>query len=145
MRGIIASDGMNTDVKIKSSNKTCDHMIVSVGLIRGTLSLILLYDFCSLLSALCLFFTGESPIGTIVYYTLVSIPIMLTIFGLIFLFRTHCKIREKCCCLCNGTNMEKKDRNLDYGEYYDAEGDRRPTVMEVVLSSLHQSPITVHT
>ena len=70
-------------------------------------------------------------IKTIVYYTLVSIPVAFTIFGLVYMIRTNCKIRERCCKCC--VNLEKKDRNLDYGEYYYDDGERRQDVMEVTF------------
>merc|ERR1719239_644636 len=69
---------------------------------------------------------GRPPI---VFYTLVSIPVMFTIFGLIYMCRTNCKVREKCCKCC--VNLEKEDTNLDYGNYYYADGERTQDVMEV--------------
>ena len=68
-------------------------------------------------------------IGTIVYYILISIPVMFTIFGLIYMCRTNCEVRKNCCKCC--VDIEKKDVNLDYGTYYDVEGERRLDVMEV--------------
>jgi len=69
---------------------------------------------------------NERPIW---FYFLISIPISFTIFGLGFMIRTNCKIREKCC-ICY-IDLEKEDQNLDYGTYYDADGERRQDVMEV--------------
>merc|ERR1712032_1759791 len=46
------------------------------------------------------------------------------------MIRTNCEIRQKwckCCCV----DLEKRDRNLDYGNYYYADGERRQDVMEV--------------
>jgi len=60
------------------------------------------------------------------FFFLISIPIAFTIFGLGFMIRTNCKIRQKCC-----VNLEKEDENLDYGNYYYANGERRRDVMEV--------------
>ena len=78
-------------------------------------------------------FAGQSvDIGTIVYYSLVSIPVMFTIFGLIYMCRTNCKVREKCCKYCC-VNLEKEDTNLDYGSYYYDDGERRQNVIEVFL------------
>ena len=68
-------------------------------------------------------------IGTIVYYILISIPVMFTVFGLIYMCRTNCEVRKNCCKCC--VDIEKKDVNLDYGTYYDVEGERRLDVMEV--------------
>ena len=78
----------------------------------------------------------ESGLGvkTIVFYTLVSIPVAFTIFGIIYMFRTKScdKIREKCCKCCF-VDLEKEDTNMDYGNYYDADGERRQDVMEVAF------------
>ena len=60
------------------------------------------------------------------FYFLISIPVAFTIFGLIYMIRTNCKIRQKCC-----VNLEKEDENLDYGNYYYADGERRQDVVEV--------------
>ena len=80
-------------------------------------------------------------IGTIVYYILISIPVAFTIFGLIYMCRnnrikreirrTCCEIRKSCCKCC--IDLEKTDRNLDYGEYYYSDGERRQDVMEVTF------------
>ena len=76
---------------------------------------------------------------TIGYYTLVSIPVAFTIFGLGYMIRTNCEIRKKCCKCC--VDLEKEDRNLDYGTYYDDDGERRQDVMEVTF--LFPSSITI--
>ena len=47
------------------------------------------------------------------------------------MIRTNCKIRQKCCKCC--VDLEKEDKNLDYGTYYYADGERRQDVMEVTL------------
>ena len=60
---------------------------------------------------------------------MISIPVAFTIFGLGYMCRTNCEIREKCCKCC--FNLEKEDENLDYGNYYYADGERRLDVMEV--------------
>jgi len=77
--------------------------------------------------------------GTIVYYILISIPVAFTIFGLIYMCRSRrtnreirktCReIRETCCKCC--VDLEKEDKNLDYGDYYDQDGERRQDVMEM--------------
>ena len=75
-------------------------------------------------------------VKTIVFYTLVSIPVAFTIFGLIYMFRTKScdKIREICKCKCCCVDLEKEDKNLDYGNYYyDDDGERRQDVMEVAF------------
>jgi len=70
---------------------------------------------------------SEKPIW---FYFLISIPVMFTIFGVIYMIRTNCKIRQKCCKCC--IDLEKEDINLDYGNYYYADaGERRQDVMEV--------------
>ena len=46
----------------------------------------------------------------------------------------------QCCFTCQ--DLEKEDKNLDYGTYYYDDGDRRTDVMEVPiisLSSVHLS------
>merc|ERR1711971_368484 len=68
----------------------------------------------------------EKPIW---FYFLISIPVAFTIFGLGYMIRTNCKIRQKCC--KRRVNLEKEDENLDYGTYYYADGERRQDVMEV--------------
>ena len=46
--------------------------------------------------------------------------------------RTNCcKIRETCCPCC--IDLEKTDVNLDYGDYYYEDGERRQDVMEVTF------------
>ena len=70
-------------------------------------------------------------IKTIVYYTLLSIPVMFTIFGLVYMIRTNCALRKKCCKCC--VKLEKEDKNLDYGNYYYDDGERRQDVMEVTF------------
>ena len=73
--------------------------------------------------------------GEIVYYTLISIPVLFTIVGLVYMIRTNCvpAVREKCCNRCC-VDLEKKDVNPDYGDYYYyADGERRQDVMEVTF------------
>ena len=79
--------------------------------------------------------------GTIIYYILISIPVAFTIFGLIYMCRSNrtnreirktCReIRETCCKCC--VDLEKEDKNLDYGDYYYEDGGRRQDVMEVAF------------
>jgi len=66
-----------------------------------------------------------NTIGHYVVYLLISIPVAFTIFGLGYMIRTNCEICQ--CCV----DLEKEDINLDYGDYYDADGERRQDVMEV--------------
>ena len=66
---------------------------------------------------------------TIAFYTIFSILAVFTIFGVGYMIRTNCKIREKCCKCC--VNLEKEDKNMDYGNYYDDDGERRQDVMDV--------------
>ena len=71
----------------------------------------------------------KSDIKPIVY-GLISIPVIFTLVGVVYMCRSICfrEIREKCC-----TTMEKEDINNDYGEYYEVNGERRTTVMEVTF------------
>ena len=68
-------------------------------------------------------FAGEKPDDK-VYYILVSIPVLFFLVGMIYMCHKICipAIREKCCCCCRccSIDMEKKDDNLDYGEYRQA-------------------------
>ena len=53
--------------------------------------------------------------------------------GLIYcICRTNCEVWQKCCkCFID---LEKEDKNLDYGTYYYADdGERRQDVMEVAF------------
>ena len=68
---------------------------------------------------------------TIGYSTLILIPVAFTIFGLIYMCRTNCEIRKTCCRCC--IDLEKTDTNLDYGDYYYEDGERRQDVMEVTF------------
>ena len=70
---------------------------------------------------------------TVGYYLMISVPVAFTIFGLSYMIRTNCEIRQKCCKCCVYFETEKEDKNLDYGEYYYADGERRQDVMEVVF------------
>ena len=77
-------------------------------------------------------FYSDLDVKTIVYYALISIPVLMTLFGLVYMCRViNCNLKEKCCKCC--IDLEKKDDNLDYGTYYYADGDRRLDVMEVTL------------
>ena len=68
-------------------------------------------------------FAGEKPDDK-VYYILVSIPVLFFLVGMIYMCHKICipAIREKCCCCCRccSVDVEKKDDNLDYGEYRQA-------------------------
>ena len=70
---------------------------------------------------------------TIGYYFLISVPIALTIFGVIYMCRTNCEIRKTCFKCCS--DLEKEDKNLEYGSYYYADDEERgANVMEVHFS-----------
>ena len=62
-----------------------------------------------------------------------SIFAVSTLFGVIYMIRTNCETRQKCCRNAARVNLVKEDRNLDYGTYYDADGERRQDVMEVAF------------
>ena len=79
---------------------------------------------------------------TIGHYTTVSILAAIAIFGVGYMIRTNCKIREKCCKCC--VDLEKEDKNLDYGTYYDADGERRQDVMEVTSDFHYKFSIISH-
>jgi len=61
--------------------------------------------------------------GTFVYWGLVSIPVLMTLVGLIYMFKTNCNLKRKCSDmfgLCK--SLEKTDINTVYGEEYYADG-----------------------
>ena len=72
---------------------------------------------------------------------MISVPVVLTIVGLIYcMCRTKCEVREKCC--KSFYDLEKEDENLNYGTYYYADdGERRQGVMEVAFDII---PILNH-
>ena len=61
--------------------------------------------------------------GTFVYWGLVSIPVLMTLVGLIYMFKTNCNPKKKCSqmfSMCK--SLEKTDINTIYGEEYYADG-----------------------
>ena len=88
-----------------------------------------------LIHILGLFLVANKEAGldwkTIGYYLVVSVPVAFTIFGLGYLCRTNCEIRKKCCNCCG--DLEKEDKNLEYGAYYASDGERMQDVMEVTF------------
>jgi len=68
-----------------------------------------------------------SSIGLFIFIGLASIPVTMTIGGLLFMCKTNCELQ--CCCTCK--NLEKRDVNLIYGQYYYPDGRRMATEMEV--------------
>ena len=65
----------------------------------------------------------------LVYCTLISIPILFTVVGLMFMIRKICfpKMRE------GFIDLEKEDVNNEYGTYYDTNGEMWQNVMEVTF------------
>ena len=72
------------------------------------------------------------------YWGLVSIPILMTLVGLVYMLKTNCNLKKKCSdvfsmCICK--SLEKTDINTIYGEEYYADG-----CMEVDLHfKIHQN------
>ena len=66
-----------------------------------------------------------------VYYALISIPILFTVVGLIYMIRKICfpKMRE------GFVDLEKEDVNNEYGTYYDTSGEMWQNRMEVTFLS----------
>ena len=61
--------------------------------------------------------------GTFVYWGLGSIPVLMTLVGLIYMFKTNCNPKKKCSqmfSMCK--SLEKTDINTIYGEEYYADG-----------------------
>jgi len=94
----------------------------------------------------------DLEVKTIVFYVMTSIPVSMTLFGLIYMCRTNCNLKERFCCkwFCKRfcckcckcyitTNLEKKERereeNPDYGTYYYHDGTHRLNVMEATDSN----------
>ena len=74
----------------------------------------------------------DLDVATIVFYAMISIPVSMTLFGLIYLCRTNCNLKERFCRSSIANNLEKKDENLDYGTYYYyADGTQRIDLMEI--------------
>ena len=74
--------------------------------------------------------TSSASIGVFIFIGMVSFVVAMTMTGLIYMCKTQCKFQ--CCCTCK-KNLEKRDVNLIYGEYYYADGRRMATEMEVWL------------
>ena len=64
-----------------------------------------------------------------VYYTLISIPSLFTLIGLMYMIQKVCSPKMRECCL----DLEKEDINNEYGTYYDTNGEMRQNVMEVTF------------
>ena len=61
--------------------------------------------------------------GTFVYWGLGSIPVLMTLVGLIYMFKTNCNPKKKCSqmfSICK--SLEKTDINTIYGQEYYADG-----------------------
>ena len=75
----------------------------------------------------------NEPIGIYVTIGFATFPTLLTLFGLVYMWKTayHCR----CCCnFCTRLNMEKQDRNLVYGDYYYTDGTLSKNTVEVCFS-----------
>ena len=64
-----------------------------------------------------------------VYYALISIPILFTVVGLIYMIRKICFPKMQECCV----DLEKEDLNNEYGTYYDTSGEMWQDRMEVTF------------
>ena len=74
-----------------------------------------------------------------VYYALISIPILFTVVGLIYMIRKICFPKMQECCV----DIEKEDVNNEYE--YDINGDMRENVMEVTFYHSLESQSTFPT
>ena len=73
-----------------------------------------------------------------VYYTLISIPSVFTLIGLMYMIQKVCSPKMRECCL----DLEKEDINNEYGTYYDTNSEMWQNRMEVTFDTL-QSQSTV--
>ena len=82
----------------------------------------------------------DDPIGLYVTIGFAAIPTLLTLFGLVYMWKRayHCR----CCCNCARINMEKQDRNLVYGDYYYADGTLSKNTVEVCFTNPSFSFVT---
>jgi len=65
-------------------------------------------------------------IGFYIFIGMICFVVALTIGGLVYMCKTNCHCQVQCC-----KDLEKEDKNLDYGTYYYDDGERRTDVMEV--------------
>ena len=75
----------------------------------------------------------DDPIGLYVTIGLLTFPALLTLFGLVYMWRRAYNCW--CCCSCRRSNMEKQDKNLVYGDYYYADGTLSKNTVEVCNST----------
>ena len=69
-------------------------------------------------------------IGLYIFIGMICFVVGLTLGGIIYMLKTNCRhCQVQCCFTCK--DLEKEDRNLDYGTYYYDDGERRADVMEV--------------
>ena len=75
----------------------------------------------------------DDPIGLYVTIGFVAFPTLMTLFGLVYMWKRAYNWR--CCCSCTRINMEKQDRNLVYGDYYYADGTLSKNTVEVCFTT----------
>ena len=59
------------------------------------------------------------------YWGLVSIPVLMTLVGLVYMLKTNCNLKKKCSdvfSMCTCKSLEKTDINTIYGQEYYADG-----------------------
>ena len=67
---------------------------------------------------------ATTPTAFQIFLGLASIPVVMTIIGVIFMCKNNCHLKRNCCAVCE--DLEKKDINDIYGTYargWDGEGD----------------------
>ena len=61
---------------------------------------------------------------------MVAFLLLITLVGFIYMFKKNCHCSFSCCqCL---KDLEKRDVNQIYGDYYYADGERRKSENEVI-------------
>ena len=73
---------------------------------------------------------AKPAIGLIIFIGMISFVVAITMGGLIYMCKTNCKFQW--CCTCK-KNLEKRDVNLIYGDYYYTDGRSMATEMEVMF------------
>ena len=75
-------------------------------------------------------------VGWFIFIGMISFVGLLTVGGLVYMSWKLCDC--SCCCLCL-KDLEKKDVNRIYGDYYYSDGERRAGDMEVFLRNPSKS------
>ena len=69
---------------------------------------------------------GASPTTFQILLGLASIPVALTIIGVIYMCKTKCSLKPNCRCCALSQDVQKEDINDTYGTYargWDGEGE----------------------